>query len=198
MSVGPAEFVAQQVHDLVERQRLDALPDRELLSRFLAARDEDAFAALVRRHGPMVFGACRRVLRQAEDAEDACQATFLVLARKAGAVRDNHLTGWLHRVAVRVALRLRRDLARRKTDALTFDVHSPERTDDMMRQEVLAAFDEEVGRLPRRLRLPLVMCCMQGLSRNDAAKALGWSLGAVRGRLERGRKLLQRASHERA
>src|SRR5918992_4401689 len=105
MSGGPTTFVARHVHDLIERQRLDVLPDHALLSRFLATRDEAAFAALVRRHGPMVLGTCRRILRHAEDAEDACQATFLILARKGGTVRGHScLAGWLHRVAVRAAV----------------------------------------------------------------------------------------------
>jgi DNA-directed RNA polymerase specialized sigma24 family protein len=108
MSESPARFVARHVHDLIDRQRLDALPDHALLGRFLDG-DEPAFAALVRRHGPLVLGTCRRVLRHTQDAEDACQAVFLVLARKAATVRGgDSLAGWLHRVALRAASRLRR------------------------------------------------------------------------------------------
>src|SRR5262245_27398662 len=87
MPAHPAGAVARHVRDLVERQRLDALADSDLLTRYRMGRDDGAFAALVRRHGPMVLGTCRRILNRSHDAEDACQATFLVLARKAGSVR---------------------------------------------------------------------------------------------------------------
>src|SRR5262245_49203407 len=104
MPVHPAGAVAGHVRDLVERQRLDALADSDLLARYRASRDDGAFAALIRRHGPMVLGTCRRILNREHDAEDACQATFLVLSRKAGTVRGGAaLAGWLHRVAVRAA-----------------------------------------------------------------------------------------------
>jgi RNA polymerase sigma factor (sigma-70 family) len=192
MSEGPARFVARHVHDLIERQRLDALPDHALLRLFLGG-DDDAFATLVRRHGPLVLGTCRRVLRNAHDAEDACQATFLVLARKGAMIRGgDSLAGWLHRVAVRAASRLRRDLARRTAEPLPPEVHAPEPSgDELVWREVRGVFDAEVSRLPERFRLPLVLCCLQGKTRTEAAVALGWTEGAVRGRLERGRKLLR-------
>src|SRR5262245_18205360 len=193
MSAGPSQYVAQHVRDLIERQRLDALADRELLSLFVGHRDDAAFAALVRRHGPMVLGVCRRILRHPHDAEDACQAVFLILARKAGTVRGRHgLAGWLHRVAVRAAGRLRAERARRTTEALPSDLTSSVPTpDESAWREVRGAFDDEVGRLPDKFRLPLVLCCLQGKTRTEVARELGWSEGAVRGRLERGRKLLQ-------
>ena len=192
MSEGPTGFVARHVHDLIERQRLDALPDHALLHRALTG-DDAAFAALVRRHGPLVLGTCRRVLRHAQDAEDACQAVFLVLARKGGAVRaDRSLAGWLHRVAVRAACRLRRQRARRLVEPLPPELPAPQAAgDELVWKEIRGAFDAEVGRLPDRLRLPLVLCCLQGKTRSEAAAELGWSEGAVRGRLERGRKLLR-------
>lgn len=193
MPEGPTQLVARHIRDLVDRQRLDALGDRELLERYCQSRDEDAFAALVRRHGPVVLGTCRRILRHAHDAEDACQATFVILARKGRSVRgSNCLAGWLHRVAVRVALRLRKDVARRAFDELPAELSSCESAGDaLIHQEVRATFDAEVVRLPRRFRLPLVLCYLQGLTRNEAAIRLGWTEGALRGRLERGRKLLQ-------
>jgi RNA polymerase sigma factor (sigma-70 family) len=192
MSEGPAHLVARQVHDLIERQRLDALADHVLMRRFLAG-DEPAFAALVRRHGSLVLGTCRRILRHAQDAEDACQATFLILARKSGAIRaTDSLAGWLHRVAVRAATRLRRRLVRKATEPLPAELHAAKPTgDDLVWREVRQTFDTEVGRLPDRLRLPLVLCCLQGKTRSEAAVELGWTEGAVRGRLERGRKVLR-------
>jgi RNA polymerase sigma factor (sigma-70 family) len=192
MSVGQAQFVARHVHDLVERQRLDELSDQTLLNQFLATRDEAAFSALLRRHGPMVLCTCRRVLRHNEDAEDASQAAFLVLARKGGSVRGRQcLSGWLYRVAVRAALRLRREKARLSVEPLVDETQSRPVGDDLTWREVRNLFDREVLRLPERFRLPLILCCLQGKTRNEAARLLDWSEGAVRGRLERGRKLLR-------
>jgi len=192
MAAGSNEFVARHVHDLIERQRLDSLGDIDLLRQFLLSQSDDAFAALVRRHGPMVLGTCRRVLRHTQDAEDACQATFLILARKARTIRSDVIGAWLHRVAVRISLRLLNDSERRSTQKLPVELLDPNRSsDDLALKEVIAAFDEEVARMPRRFRLPLVLCCLQGLTRDETARILGWTQGAVRGRLERGRKLLQ-------
>src|SRR5438067_7095283 len=142
MSEGSARLVARHVHDLIERQRLDALPDHALLRRFLGG-DDEAFAALVRRHGPLVLGTCRRILRHAQDAEDACQATFLILARKGGRIRGGDaLAGWLHRVAVRAASRLRRDLARRAAEPLPPELHAPEPAGDgLVWREIRGTFD---------------------------------------------------------
>jgi RNA polymerase sigma factor (sigma-70 family) len=180
------------VHDLIERQHLDSLGDFDLVQQFLSSQSEDAFAALVRRHGPMVLGTCRRVLQHTQDAEDACQATFLILARKARTIRGDAIGAWLHRVAVRISLRLVNDSARRSTQKLPDELlDQSSSSDDLTLKEVIAAFDEEVARLPRRFRLPLVLCCLQGLTRDETARILGWTQGAVRGRLERGRKLLQ-------
>jgi RNA polymerase sigma factor (sigma-70 family) len=190
MSESPVRFVARHVHDLIDRQRLDALPDQALLRQFLGG-DETAFVALVRRHGPLVLGTCRRILRHAQDAEDACQAVFLVLARRGSTVRGgDSLAGWLHRVAVRAAVRFRR--LRRTPESLPEEVRAPEPAgDELVWREIRQTFDAEVGRLPDRLRLPLVLCCLQGKTRTEAAAELGWSEGTVRGRLERGRKLLR-------
>src|SRR5262245_19512330 len=193
MSVGASQYVAQHVRDLIERQRLDALADRELLSHFVANRDDVAFAAIVRRHGPMVLGVCRRILHNAHDAEDACQAVFLILTRKAGTIHGRRaLGGWLHRVAVRAASRLRATIAHRTVESLPPEVaHTAPTPDELTWREVRGAFDAEVGRLPDKFRLPLVLCCLEGRTRTEAARELGWSEGALRGRLDRGRKLLQ-------
>src|SRR5262245_26765118 len=169
------------------------VPDGELLDRFLRRQDEAAFAALVHRHGAMVLAACRRVLHNPHDAEDACQATFLILAHKAAAIRKRDALGsWLHGVAVRVARDLRAKLARRAARPLTAgdDVARPEGTEALTWNEVREALDEELRRLPEHYRAALVLCYLEGRSRDEAALQLGWSLPTLRGRLERGRALL--------
>lgn len=173
----------------------DKLSDRELLARFAAERDEEAFAALVRRHGPMVLNACRRLLRQEQDAEDAFQAVFLVLARRAGTVDwQESVAGWLHAVACRVAGEHRgkaaRTRSREKQVADMPDAPDPAPADPDL--ETVAALDQELAALPEKYRLPIVLCCLQGLSRDEAAVQLGWSDGKLKGNLERGREELRR------
>src|SRR5262245_36020438 len=169
--------------------------DASLLSRFISERDESAFAALVDRHGPLVFQVCRRVLGDVHDAEDAFQAAFLVLARKAAFVYPpESLTAWLHGVAYRVALKARSARYRQHcvtqplAEAVT-DPH-PEPPADVSSREVHATVDEEVQRLPKVYRLPVILCCLEGRSLEEAAGLLGWTLGSVKGRLERGRARL--------
>lgn len=164
---------------------LAAQPDGALLRLFAERRDEAAYAALLQRHGPMVLAACRRVLPFGEDAEDAFQATFLVLARRAGQIgRPERLGPWLYGVALRVARKLRRA---RPMQPLRGDVPEPLPAAD---RELHSALDEEIDRLPARYREPLVMCCLEGLSREEAAARLGTTPGAVKGLLERGRERL--------
>jgi RNA polymerase sigma factor (sigma-70 family) len=185
--------VLHEIRKLVGGERAGALSDRDLLDCFVGQHDEAAFAALVRRHGPMVFAVCRRVLRHAQDAEDACQAAFLVLARKAGSVRNRDSVGsFLHGVAYRVAVRLRRDVARRRAREAPL-ADAPERdTAEVSWREVRTVLDAELRRLPERFQAPLLLCYLEGKTRDEAAVALGWSLGTLRGRLERGRELLRR------
>jgi RNA polymerase sigma factor (sigma-70 family) len=170
-----------------------ATTDRELLDRFVGGREEAAFAALLQRHGGMVLGVCRRVLRDAHDAEDACQATFLVLARKAPSIRRRDSLGsWLHGVAVRVARNLRRSIARQRRHAgPVADVPQPDAAAELTWREVREALDEELQRLAGHFRGPLVLCCLEGLSRDEAAQQLGVSPGTLKGRLERARDLLR-------
>jgi RNA polymerase sigma factor (sigma-70 family) len=171
--------------------------DDELLGRFVAQRDEEAFAELVRRHGPMVLGVCRRILRDADAAEDAFQAAFLVLARKAAGLRCGcGLGAWLHGVARRLALEcLRAERRRRRRESEgTRRGHAPEQPDpleEVSARELLRVLDEELGRLAERYRLPLILCVLEGRSVPEAARQLGWSSGSVRGRLARGRACLQ-------
>jgi RNA polymerase sigma factor (sigma-70 family) len=174
--------------------RAAAQSDRQLLERFTREGDEDAFAALVRAHGPMVFGVCRRVLRQEQDAEDAFQATFLVLARRANALRKREAVGsYLYGVAYHLALKLRGRAARRQDRERHAVVRtSADPLDTMSARELQTLLDEELQRLPERYRAPLLLCCLEGRSRDEAALRLGWTGGMVKGRLERGRELLRR------
>jgi RNA polymerase sigma factor (sigma-70 family) len=169
---------------------LAAEPDAALLDRFAAGPDDAPFAELVRRHGPMVLGVCRRVLGCHADAEDAFQAAFLVLARKAAAVRGRPVGGWLCRVAGNVARR-HRDQARRRARhehaaAARFVSHAPAPTVDLA-----AVIDDELGRLPDRERAAVVTCLLGGRTQEEAARELGWSFGTLRRRLDRGKELLR-------
>jgi RNA polymerase sigma factor (sigma-70 family) len=160
---------------------------------FSACGDQTAFAALVERHGPMVLRVCRRVLRQEQDAEDAFQATFLVLTDKAGSIRKAEaLASWLHGVAHRVALRAKRDAGRRHSherEARPMSVKSQVREAEW--HEVQAALDEEVGALPEKYRAPFVLCFLEGKSRAEVARELGLREGTVWSRLSQARKRLQ-------
>jgi RNA polymerase sigma factor (sigma-70 family) len=171
----------------------DCLSDGRLLRQFASQGDEEAFALLVRRHGPLVFGVCRRILRHAQDVEDAAQATFLVLARKAGVVPwQESVAGWLHEVAVRVALEARgvrrRRRAREQTVSLLPEKVAPEPSPAADLAEVL---DRELSFLPEKYRAPLVLCYLEGRTRDEAAAQLGWPPARVKSRLERGRDLLR-------
>jgi RNA polymerase sigma factor (sigma-70 family) len=169
------------------------LSDRQLLRRFAATHDQAAFAALVERHGGLVAGVCRRLLRDGPNAEDVFQATFLVLARKAASIDNpDALAGWLFGVALRLARKLRSQEARRaalQPREVTMPHSDP--TAELARDELRQILDEELGRLPDRYRNPLVLCYLEGKSRNEVAQQLGWSEGAVKGKLERGRELLR-------
>jgi RNA polymerase sigma factor (sigma-70 family) len=165
--------------------------DGQLLRRFLSRRDEAAFVALVRRHGPMVLGVCRRVLGNAADAEDAFQATFLVLVRRAASLTARAALGdWLHGVARRTALSARRACARRRAKEQA--MARPDVQGEAVPDDWLPLLDEELSRLPENYRLPLVLCDLEGMTRKEAAHRLGWPPGTVAGRLARGRALLAR------
>ncbi len=186
------------MRSLIRRLRTRLAPgdgeptDERLLDDFLAHRAvpqvaDDAFAAIVRRHGPMVRGVCRRVLRNDTDADDAFQAVFVVLLRKAEAVRPrDRLGNWLYGVAVNVARRGRDTAARRRTQELTADVPDREPANTDLR-EVL---DQELSALPDAYRAAVVACDLEGHTRSEAAGRLGWSEGTVASRLARGRAIL--------
>ncbi|MHB1424847.1 MAG: sigma-70 family RNA polymerase sigma factor [Gemmataceae bacterium] len=171
--------------------------DVELLRRWIEQRDEDAFTALVARHGRMVHGVCRRVLGNSHDADDAFQAVFLILARKAGTLRHpEKLVGWLHGVALRLANKGRAAAAHR----LFADSRAPVRDerdpqfdplDVLSARELLALIDREIAALPDAYRLPLLLCDVEERTQQEAARLLGWTLGSLRGRLSRGRAKLR-------
>ena len=168
-------------------------PDRELLRRFSAGRDEAAFAEIVRRHGPMLQRVCRRSLGQGSDAEDVCQATFLLLARKADSVRwQDSVAGWLYQTAYRLSQKARVAAGRRARHEARarLGVH-PDPVTELTARELHAALDEEVNLLPEQYRAPILLCCLEGRSRDEAAVCLGWHLATVKDRLERGRERLR-------
>jgi RNA polymerase sigma factor (sigma-70 family) len=171
------------------------LGDAELLSRYAQRRDataEAAFEALVARHGPMVLATCRRSLRDGADADDAFQAAFLVLARKAGSVRVAGSVGpWLHAVAERVALKARVIACKRRDreGGEIGDIAAPDSDEGAF--EIRQAVHDELGRLPEKYRAPLVLCHFEGLTHEQAAEALRWPVGTVSGRLSRAREILR-------
>jgi RNA polymerase sigma factor (sigma-70 family) len=185
-----ASLVLRRVRELA----LDDVSDDDLLERFTLRRDEHAFTALVRRYGRLVCSVCRAVLRSEQDTEDVFQATFLVLARKAASIRKREaLASWLYAVAYRLAQKARNDAVRRRR--LMSACPRPEPAgplDELSWRELHAALHEELARLPGPYRSPVVLCCLEGHSRDEAAHRLGWPLSIVKSRLERGRELLRR------
>jgi RNA polymerase sigma factor (sigma-70 family) len=171
-----------------------SLSDRNLLERFAASRDEAAFAALVRRHGTMVLAVCRRRLRDWHAAQDAFQATFLVLARKAGTLAEPDLVArWLHGVACRTAVRARADAARRRARENRVEAPPPAGPDDgLLWRDLRPVLDEEIARLPRRQGAAVVLCYLEGRTNAEAAHRLGCSRGTVATLLARARERLRR------
>src|SRR5262245_16424992 len=181
MAAGPMELAVRRLRRVCDRPG-----DGQLLSQFINRRDESAFAELVRRHGPMVLGVCRRALANPHDADDAFQAAFLVLARKASSVRPRDRVGpWLYGVARRTALRVR--ARRRPPPQPLTDYPSREQPPTA---DVGPLIDEELGRLPDRYRAPLVLCLLEGLSRREAAGRLGLGEGTLSGQLARAKSML--------
>lgn len=166
--------------------------DEQLLHAFLVDHDETAFAVLVRRYGPMVAGVCRRVLGHEQDAEDALQATFLVLAQNAAGLRNKTaLAGFLHGAAYRIALSAKRSAARRrKHESRTPARPSADPVDELSWREVRARVDEEIARLPEKYRSVFVLCCLENVAQADAARRLGLKQGTLSSRLTAARKLL--------
>jgi HlyD family secretion protein len=191
--------VLLQIHALYSAGTLGGLSDRQLVERFIGQHDavaELAFATLVERHGPMVFGVCRRMLGP-HDAEDAFQATFLVLVRQARSIRvDDSIGGWLYGVATRVAARARANNVRRHKRERT----GLDRIDVAAREPATSAGDladlqsvliDELRKLPVRFQAPVFLCDLEGSSHEEAARQLGWPVGTVKSRLARARARLR-------
>jgi RNA polymerase sigma factor (sigma-70 family) len=191
MSHPPTDLLARHLQDLAAAERAAALDDGQLLRRFVGARDPEAFAALVRRHGPMVLGVCRHTLRDRQAAEDVFQATFLTLAERAASIRKPESVGsFLHGVARRLALKAR--AVAQRPEPVPGPARSPaDPGEEAAWREVCAILDEELLRLPEAERAPLLLCYLGGLTRERAARQLGWSLSTLKRRLERGRRRLQ-------
>jgi RNA polymerase sigma-70 factor (ECF subfamily) len=183
----------RQVRKLVAAQTAGRLSDRQLLEQFLARQDESAFTALVQRHGPAVLSLCRSLLHHLQDAEDVFQATFLVLARKAGSIRKRESLGsWLYGVAHRLACKAKARAARHGGRELTAaeETEAPA-VDDMTWRELRLVLHEELSRLPEKYRSPLLLCYWEGKTQEEAAVQLGWSKGTLKERVHRARELLR-------
>ena len=205
MSQGQLGSLLQHIRRLVGGAAGADAPDAQLLEAFIARREEAAFTSLVQRHGPLVLGVCRRVMADAHEAEDAFQAVFMILAKRAGAVRrPEALASWLYGVAYRVAARARGGRGKRSqhesqvtsmpgTDGLPNEQPSREvdPISETSRRELRAIIDEELSRLPEKYRLPMVLCYLEGKSNEEAARQLHWTKGTVSGQLARGRDLLR-------
>jgi RNA polymerase sigma factor (sigma-70 family) len=177
--------------DSAAEQDRDGRSDGELLSRFLSHRDSGALAALVRRHAPMVWGVCRRVLRNSHDAEDAFQAAFLVLVRKAATVVPRQMVAnWLYGVAHQTAVRLRAAAVKRGAREMQMREMPEPLAVGASADELLALLDQELSRLPERFRTMVVLCDLEGKTRKEVARQLGHPEGTVASRLARARELL--------
>jgi RNA polymerase sigma factor (sigma-70 family) len=187
--------VVDSIQRLFERGTLISLGERQLLDRFLTCADESAFEAIVGRHGPMVLSVCRRVLADEQDVEDAFQATFLILVKRAGSIRDRHVLGtWLHGVARRVAVRAQANARRRRSHERSGveQIDVPDHRNDLLESnEIRAIVDAELERLPQRFRAPLILCDLEGRTHEQAAVELRCPVGTIKSRLSRGRERLR-------
>jgi len=173
----------------------ESRPDQELIRLFVEERNGAAFAAIVHRHGSMVLGVCRRVLRSMQDAEDAFQAAFLVLVHKASSMREPKLlASWLHGVALRTAQHARaRDMRRSRHEREAANMSSMGSREPGGRwEELRERLDAELQALPNKYRSPLVLCYLEGKTHAEAARLLGWPAGSISARVARGRELLRR------
>jgi RNA polymerase sigma factor (sigma-70 family) len=192
MASGRSGDFLKNLSTLFQAGTVGGLSDAQLLEQFSIRRDgggEAAFRALVERHGPMVLRVCLSVLRDEHDAEDAFQVTFVVLARKARSIRkQDSLASWLHGVAHRVALKVR-TAARRRRAHESKVAASPVSGEDV--SDLSPMLHQEIERLPAKYRVPIVLCYLEGMTQDQAARELGWPIGTVRGRLARARDLLR-------
>jgi RNA polymerase sigma factor (sigma-70 family) len=193
MATAQTNPVIRYIRTIVTPPPANDLSDGRLLTRFVRDRDEAAFAALVRRHGPMVLGVCRRIVRDWHAAEDCLQTAFLVLARKAGSLRTPSSLGpWLHAVALRTALKARAQAARRREQEEKAAVPpAVEDRDELVWRDLRRVLDEAVGCLPEKYRVPVVLCYLEGKTVTEAARLLGCPQGTVATRLLRARQRLR-------
>jgi RNA polymerase sigma factor (sigma-70 family) len=195
MTVGPVADAMRQTGVLFESGNVAGMSDGQLLDRFVTGRGEAAemaFRALVSRHGPMVLGVCRRILPQAHDADDAFQATFLILVRKARSVRiDDSIGRWLYGVSRRVAVRARSVAAKRQAREVVSSEQIPASTVRPELVDLALVLDEEIGRLSARHRAVVVLCDLQGFSQEEAARQLHCPVGTIKSRLNRARDQLR-------
>jgi RNA polymerase sigma factor (sigma-70 family) len=191
MSQPSADPFLRHIRYLIGEHPAARMTDGQLLERFLTDRDEAAVEVLVRRYGPLVFGVCRRVLGNTHAAEDAFQATFLILVRKAPTLdRGKPLGSWLYTVAYRLALRARANEARRRACETEAAVRRPATDAPAAPSDLVVALEEELQRLPERHRLPLVLCYLEGKTNEQAAQAMGCPCGSMSWRLAQARQLL--------
>jgi RNA polymerase sigma factor (sigma-70 family) len=182
-------LVTGAIESLLRSGTLVGLSDQELLERFVREGDRRAFELIVACHGPLVLAVCQQILSDANDAEDAFQATFLVLIRRAGSVRrPGSLASWLHGVAYRIALRIKRGS---RASRLLDDPPGRHARCPVEEREELAILHQEIDRLPPKYRIPVVLCYLQGMTHDGAAAQLRWPVGTVRGRLARARDRLR-------
>jgi RNA polymerase sigma factor (sigma-70 family) len=186
--------VLRFIRDLATRHSAEQACDRELLRRFVEQRDQQAFTTIFRRHSAMVLGVGLRMVRQRQDAEDVCQATFLLLAKKAKAmVRHQSIAGWLHRTAYYLALKARQARQRRtRREGQVRCKTPPDPLADLSVRDLQMMLDDELNRLVEKHRTPILLCCLEGKTRDEAARLLGLPLSTVSGRLEAGREILRR------
>ena len=181
---------AGDLQSLVQAGSLVGLCEEELLVRFVEGKDARAFEFLLERHGPMVLGVCRNLLADPNDVEDAFQATFFLLIRKGSTIRrPGSLAAWLHGVAHRTALRLRRSA---RTIRLMTDPVERSRPCPIEDREQIVQLHREIESLPEKYRLPIILCYLEGLTHDDVAARLRWPVGTVRGRLARARDRLRK------
>jgi RNA polymerase sigma factor (sigma-70 family) len=193
MNDGERAAVTRYLRRMVSLPQGGELTDAQLLEQFVARRDAAAFEVLVWRHGPKVLGVCRHVLRHEQDAEDAFQATFLVLVCKAGSIgRRQSVGGWLARVAYRVALRAKLLADRRAAQAIpAADVPAPARPPELVWRDLRPVLDDELNRLPEKYRAPFILCYLDGKTNEEAARELGCPRGTVASRLAWARERLR-------
>jgi RNA polymerase sigma factor (sigma-70 family) len=191
MATNGLNRVLTELRRAAAQQEAAVLADGDLLERYIHRRDESAFAALLRRHGPMILGVCRRILSNEADAEDAFQATFLVLVRKADSIRPRAMvSNWLFGVARNTALKAKAMIHKRRAKEKEAVTPSNCSAGEEVWQQVQAVLDEELNRLPEKYRVPILLCELQGKTIKQAARQLGWPQGTVATRLAQGRRML--------